>query len=166
MCKEGYFDPDCDIPCTSRNDSTGHFTCDTNGTKVCLPGYQSPETNCVEGTVPRTASTPVTQTTTRILTMETSSQSSDMPTRQTITPTPLSIVVSTAPETTFVIQELTTNSDISPSAVSADIVPIVAGGVAAGLVVLVLILIVNIVLVVGVLKVKFMKHYSNKQGML
>ena len=165
MCKEGYFDLDCDIPCTSRNNSTGHFTCDTNGTKVCLPGYQSPETNCVEETVPRTASTPVTQTTTRILTMETSSQSSDMPTRQTITHTPLSIVmVSTAPETIFVIQELTTNSDISPSAVGADIVPIVAGGVAAGLVVLVLILIVNIVLVVGVLKVKCMKHYSNKQG--
>ncbi len=167
--------PDCG--CTSRDDFTGHFTCDTNGTKVCLPGYQNPETNCTEEvsitpdptteSVP-TASTLVTQTTTRIVTMKTSSLSSNMRTQQTITPTPFSIeMVSTAPETTFIIQEFTTNSDVSPSAAGADIVPIVAGGVAAGLVVLVLILIVNIVLVVAYVKVnKCMKHYSNKKGML
>ncbi len=46
VCREGYFGPDCG--CSTRNDSTGHFTCDTNSTKVCFPGYQNPETNCVE----------------------------------------------------------------------------------------------------------------------
>ncbi len=127
MCKEGYFGPDCGILCTSRNDSTGHFTCDTNGIKVCLPGYQNPETICVEEE------------------------------ENTVTPKPSS---------TNIVIELTSNSDVSPSAAGADIVPIVAGGVAAGLVVLVLILIVNIVLVVAYAKVKFMKDTSNKQGML
>lgn len=48
VCKEGYFGPDCGSPCISQNDSTGHFTCGVNGAKVCLPGYQNPETNCVE----------------------------------------------------------------------------------------------------------------------
>ncbi len=46
MCREGYFGPDCG--CSPRDDSTGHFTCDTNGIKMCLPGYQNPQTNCVE----------------------------------------------------------------------------------------------------------------------
>ncbi len=45
VCREGYFGPNCG--CSPRNDYTGHFTCDTNGTKVCLPGYQNPQTNCV-----------------------------------------------------------------------------------------------------------------------
>ncbi len=46
VCREGYFGPDCG--CTPRDDSTGHFTCDVNGTIVCLPGYQNTSTNCLE----------------------------------------------------------------------------------------------------------------------
>ena len=46
MCKEGYFGPDCG--CTPRDDSTGHLTCDEDGTIMCLPGYQNTTTNCVE----------------------------------------------------------------------------------------------------------------------
>ena len=46
VCKKGYFGPDCG--CTPQDDSTGHFTCDENGTIVCLPGYQNTTTNCVE----------------------------------------------------------------------------------------------------------------------
>ena len=45
VCREGYFGPDCG--CSPHNDSTGHFTCATDGTKVCLRGYQDPETNCI-----------------------------------------------------------------------------------------------------------------------
>ncbi len=47
-----------------------------------------------------------------------------------------------------------------------DVVPIVAGGVAGGLGVLLLILIVNIVFVIIVVKIKYMKHHSNKHGTL
>ncbi len=47
-CKEGYYGPDCSISCTPRDDSTGHFTCDEDGTILCLPGYQNTTTNCVE----------------------------------------------------------------------------------------------------------------------
>ncbi len=135
MCREGYFGPDCG--CSPRDDSTGHFTCDTNGTKVCL-SYQNPETNCVEE-----------GTTTEPLT---TNNQADTETTDT--------------NTEAATPESTSNSDVCPSAACTDIVPIVAGGVAGGLVVLVLILIVNIVLVVAYVKVKFMKHYSNKQGML
>ncbi len=56
------------------------------------------------------------------------------------------------------LQEEVTVTSLHQLHAGGDIVPIVAGGVAVGLVVLLLILIVNIVLVVGVLKVKFMKH--------
>ena len=49
VCKENYTGSDCgDMICEQQDDSTGHFTCDVNGNKVCLPGYQNPGTNCVE----------------------------------------------------------------------------------------------------------------------
>ena len=44
-CTGGFSGPRCD--CMSRNDSTGHFECDTNGEKVCLTGYQDPASNCI-----------------------------------------------------------------------------------------------------------------------
>ncbi len=152
-------------------------TCDTNGIKVCLPGYQNPQTNCVEeeGTTTEPLTTnnqadtetmdtnteaAITDTNTEAAITDTNTKGSTVTTKHSSTSI---VMVSTVPETTFTTQEFTSNSGVSPSAACANIVPIVAGGVAGGLVVL---LIVNIVLVVGVLKFKFMKHYSNKQGML
>ena len=39
----------CDVFCVGRNDSIlGHFTCDSQGQKVCLPGYQNVDSNCTE----------------------------------------------------------------------------------------------------------------------
>ncbi len=72
------------------------------------------------------------------------------------------------PTTTIVSRDGTGSvpSVITSTGNSGDIVPIVAGGVAGGLVVLLLILIVNIVLVIIVVKIKYMKHHSNKQGTL
>ena len=32
VCREGYFGPDCG--CSALNDSTGHFTCETNGVSL------------------------------------------------------------------------------------------------------------------------------------
>ena len=58
QCKENYTGSDCGIMvCEPRDDSTGHFKCDINGNKVCLPGYQNPETNCIEALNPITLTT-------------------------------------------------------------------------------------------------------------
>ena len=36
----------CDTFCQPRDDSLGHFTCNSLGGKVCLPRYTDPDTNC------------------------------------------------------------------------------------------------------------------------
>ena len=46
-CGPDHHGLDC-IFCTETNDSSGHFSCDKRLGKVCLEGYQNPETNCVE----------------------------------------------------------------------------------------------------------------------
>ena len=141
VCREGYFGPDCG--CSPRNDSTGRFTCAANGTVVCLPGYQNPETNCteVEGATqgPTTIETTMTTETT-IMTTQSGSGTTNM---EDVT----------AMETTA-----TTLS------VGMDIVPIVAGGVAGGLVLLVLILIVNIVFVMLFVRSKYAKQKTETTG--
>ena len=38
----------CDTFCQPRNDSGGRFTCDDDGDRVCLPGYENPSRNCVD----------------------------------------------------------------------------------------------------------------------
>lgn len=46
-CGPDHYGPDCTL-CIETNDTTGHYTCDTStGEKVCLEGYQEPQTNCV-----------------------------------------------------------------------------------------------------------------------
>lgn len=46
-CGADHYGPDCTL-CIETNDTTGHYTCDTStGEKVCLEGYQEPQTNCV-----------------------------------------------------------------------------------------------------------------------
>ena len=47
-CTEHYFGLDCATFCEERDDELGHFTCDGEGNKVCLQGYQNPTTNCTE----------------------------------------------------------------------------------------------------------------------
>ena len=37
----------CNTFCQPRNDSLGHYTCDSFGRRVCLPGYTDSDTNCV-----------------------------------------------------------------------------------------------------------------------
>ena len=85
VCKENYIGSDCGISvCEPQDDSTGHFNCTINGSKVCLPGYQIPETNCVE-VVPTMI--PTTETT--ISTMETTSIHTTPPSTTTSTTTPV-----------------------------------------------------------------------------
>lgn len=46
-CVVNFFGPDCNTMCEGRDDDFGHFTCDPlTGVKICLPGYQDPDTNC------------------------------------------------------------------------------------------------------------------------
>ena len=46
QCEVGFYGPSCD--CRNTDDSTGHFTCNTEGARVCLEGYQNPDSNCTE----------------------------------------------------------------------------------------------------------------------
>ena len=71
VCKENYYDSDCSVLsfCEPQDDDTlGHYNCDSNGTLVCLTGYQNPASNCMEvnaTTVPPTITnetSPVTTT--------------------------------------------------------------------------------------------------------
>ena len=47
-CGPHFYGPNCTF-CVPSNDSTGHYSCDDRtGDKVCLEGYQGPETNCTD----------------------------------------------------------------------------------------------------------------------
>ena len=46
-CAVNYYSTDCSKYCVPHdNNEAGHYTCDANGDKQCLPGYQQPSTNC------------------------------------------------------------------------------------------------------------------------
>ncbi|XP_076002100.1 delta-like protein C [Genypterus blacodes] len=40
VCNEFYHGEDCSAYCRPRNDTFGHFTCDAEGNRFCLPGWQ------------------------------------------------------------------------------------------------------------------------------
>ena len=47
VCRDThYYGTLCDVFCEGRNDSLGHYQCGQNGSKICLEGYQDPDTNC------------------------------------------------------------------------------------------------------------------------
>ena len=50
-CATNYYQSDCSVYCIPTNDNTGHYTCDTNGNKICLPGYTNTSNNCIDGTL-------------------------------------------------------------------------------------------------------------------
>ncbi|XP_064381928.1 uncharacterized protein LOC135330900 isoform X2 [Halichondria panicea] len=129
VCREGYFGPDCGC----RDNSTGHFTCDANGTKVCLPGYQNPETNCTEEAL--ITPEPTTET---VPTANPASQ-----TTETSQPTPQTIQQNI---TTFITEALTTIG-ITNAGTTMDVLPIAVGGAVGGLVVVVIIILITILLV-------------------
>ena len=50
-CVENYYPQGiCTRFCMARNDSLGHYICNSNGEIVCLPGYTDSTTNCVRCT--------------------------------------------------------------------------------------------------------------------
>ena len=48
-CATNYYQSNCSVYCIPTNDTTGHYTCDTNGNKICLPGYTNTSNNCLDG---------------------------------------------------------------------------------------------------------------------
>ena len=38
-CAINYYQSNCSVHCIPTNDNTGHYTCDTNGSKICLRGF-------------------------------------------------------------------------------------------------------------------------------
>ena len=46
QCDPNFFGDDCTRHCEPRDDSSGHFVCDSNGNIVCLPGWMDTATNC------------------------------------------------------------------------------------------------------------------------
>ena len=47
VCRDThYYGTLCNVFCEGRNDSLGHYQCSRNGNKICLEGYQDPDTNC------------------------------------------------------------------------------------------------------------------------
>lgn len=46
-CNDNYFGLDCGTFCVDTDDSSGHFTCGSNGERICLPGWSEPDTNCL-----------------------------------------------------------------------------------------------------------------------
>ncbi|XP_020604234.1 delta-like protein 1 isoform X2 [Orbicella faveolata] len=40
ICQQNYYGDTCSKICIPRDDQLGHHTCDSNGTRVCLPGWR------------------------------------------------------------------------------------------------------------------------------
>ena len=47
ICGEDHYGPQC-VFCVDTNNTSGHYTCDSSGKKVCLEGYQNSTANCIE----------------------------------------------------------------------------------------------------------------------
>ena len=47
VCDEHYYGTGCTNYCRPRDDQFGHYTCDNNGTKICLDGWKGPY--CADG---------------------------------------------------------------------------------------------------------------------
>ena len=45
QCSANYYGSDCATYCVNTDDSTGHYTCGTGGTKNCLAGWTGSECN-------------------------------------------------------------------------------------------------------------------------
>ena len=46
-CNNGYYGADCGTFCIDTDDTSGHFTCGSNGEMICLPGWSEPTSNCL-----------------------------------------------------------------------------------------------------------------------
>ena len=47
-CGTNYYGSDCATYCVNTDDSTGHYTCSSSGTKICLSGWTGSDCNTRE----------------------------------------------------------------------------------------------------------------------
>ena len=48
MCNTNYYGRHCNVSCTSRDDASGHYGCDSNGNRFCLDGWTDLANDCTE----------------------------------------------------------------------------------------------------------------------
>ena len=174
VCKENYYGSDCSVLsfCEPQDDDTlGHYTCDSNGTLLCLTGYQNPASNCTEVTA--TTGPPTITTETRPVTTTLETQTSD----PIMTVTTTNVV--TNDETTLATMGTTTNQEIAndltvsmgtnvttsaPAPVGMDIVAVAAGVAVGGLVVILLIVITVIIIAVLLVSKAKRPKKQDKEG--
>ena len=48
VCTENFYGPDCGTLCVPQDSSRGHYTCNSQGNRVCFDGYQDPTSNCTQ----------------------------------------------------------------------------------------------------------------------
>lgn len=46
VCEQNYYGNSCSRLCIPRNDAFGHYSCDSNGNRVCLPGWSNVASYC------------------------------------------------------------------------------------------------------------------------
>ena len=39
-CTNNYYGPQCTVFCVTVDDATGHYTCTTDGVRICIAGWQ------------------------------------------------------------------------------------------------------------------------------
>ncbi|NP_001292179.1 uncharacterized protein LOC100632656 precursor [Amphimedon queenslandica] len=48
FCQQNYYGSNCNVYCVQQNDDTnGHYTCGSDGAKICNNGYTNPSGNCL-----------------------------------------------------------------------------------------------------------------------
>ena len=47
-CFPNFYGENCSTYCLPKDDESGHYTCNQQGSIECLSGYQNPLTNCTE----------------------------------------------------------------------------------------------------------------------
>ena len=49
QCAANFYGSDCATRCVPRDDSQGHYTCRSNGERICLSGWSEPASDCTTG---------------------------------------------------------------------------------------------------------------------
>lgn len=46
-CQANYYGSDCSVHCVPQDNNSGHYTCGSNGEKICNTGYTNSAGNCL-----------------------------------------------------------------------------------------------------------------------
>ena len=51
QCSSDFYGSNCATYCVPRDDSVGHYSCGSNGEKICLSGWSEPASDCTTGII-------------------------------------------------------------------------------------------------------------------